>query len=580
MIVLNMIKRDKDSLTAPLSTLVTLFSVLYSEVADVDIIFVKGCREETSSRSFLLPENVLKKFASREANADGDLNTAVRDCGAPAVFLPKMNTCIGGLAAVIRWAISYKNSVSPGHFTKALLGFRGSSLNACAESSLWTRFCEIEIHKAVHSLLQQEKSTGEESVLVLPEQIRLLEAHMQCPVRMHNIRRKQQDVQKQGKASGKYVNALPTLEHQYVEGYEMTVADVILLPCVSICMCVVAKMASFTDLAKNLPCLMKWYSRMLENECLLLLLQDFFPGSTVDYLSATMQGNREIATFELPQDNLYSKNPERHKPRIRHKNPQPLISLLWSAGIESDLVLNPVKEKLPLPWDSYPDHIHPAGGGLPDKRLSRKCQQIENMVALAIEHAYPGCTIVDFCSGGGHVGIVLAYLLPTCKIIMIENKEESVLRARRRIELAGLDNVTFFQCNMDYFHGNFDIGISLHACGVATDLVIKKCVDNNAVFVSCPCCYGSMDSTDIIKYPLSDAFRSSRISYDDYILLCHYADRTEQNTTTCHQGVQCMALIDADRARWAEEHNYVVLVTEMHPRDCSPKCNILIGKPA
>jgi hypothetical protein len=28
-----------------------------------------------------------------------------------------------------------------------------------------------------------------------------------------------------------------------------------------------------------------------------------------------------------------------------------------------------------------------------------------------------------------------------------------------------------FQGNMDYFSGKFDIGVSLHACGVATDLV-------------------------------------------------------------------------------------------------------------
>ena len=43
---------------------------------------------------------------------------------------------------------------------------------------------------------------------------------------------------------------------------------------------------------------------------------------------------------------------------------------------------------------------------------------------------------------------------------------------------------------MDYFNGAFDIGVSLHACGVATDLVIQKCIQNSASFVSCPCCYG------------------------------------------------------------------------------------------
>lgn len=88
--------------------------------------------------------------------------------------------------------------------------------------------------------------------------------------------------------------------------------------------------------------------------------------------------------------------------------------------------------------------------------------------------------IVDFCSGGGHVAIVLAYLLPKCEIVLIENKYESLHRAKIRCEHLCLTNTRFYQCNLDQFRGDFDIGVSLHACGGATDLVIKKCISVGA----------------------------------------------------------------------------------------------------
>ena len=58
------------------------------------------------------------------------------------------------------------------------------------------------------------------------------------------------------------------------------------------------------------------------------------------------------------------------------------------------------------------------------------------------------------------MGIVLAYLLPVCHIIMIENNEESHRRAAQRVKSIGLKNVTLYQSNIDYFTGNFDIGVS------------------------------------------------------------------------------------------------------------------------
>ena len=60
---------------------------------------------------------------------------------------------------------------------------------------------------------------------------------------------------------------------------------------------------------------------------------------------------------------------------------------------------------------------------------------------------------------------------------------------------------------LDYFLGGFDIGVSVHACGVATDLVLKMCVDQGADFVSCPCCYGKLQENHVLSYPRSQLYR-------------------------------------------------------------------------
>eukprot|EP00069_Balaena_mysticetus_P015618 bmy_09307T0 len=52
-------------------------------------------------------------------------------------------------------------------------------------------------------------------------------------------------------------------------------------------------------------------------------------------------------------------------------------------------------------------------------RALRKQQQLNNLVYVVTNQAKPGDRIVDFCSGGGHVGIVLAHMLPSCQEHMI-----------------------------------------------------------------------------------------------------------------------------------------------------------------
>lgn len=73
--------------------------------------------------------------------------------------------------------------------------------------------------------------------------------------------------------------------------------------------------------------------------------------------------------------------------------------------------------------------------------------------------------------------------------------------------------VFLFQCNQDYFHEKFTLGVCLHACGVATDMVLKQCIENEAQFVICPCCYGGIQDTHFITYPRSQHFKNVGIEY-------------------------------------------------------------------
>ena len=50
-------------------------------------------------------------------------------------------------------------------------------------------------------------------------------------------------------------------------------------------------------------------------------------------------------------------------------------------------------------------------------------------------------------------------------MILIENKEESLDKARARGKELGLANLRLIQANLDYFTGPFHIGVSSHGHG-------------------------------------------------------------------------------------------------------------------
>ncbi|XP_034158715.2 glutathione S-transferase C-terminal domain-containing protein isoform X2 [Pangasianodon hypophthalmus] len=366
---------------------------------------------------------------------------------------------------------------------------------------------------------------------------------------------------------------LPELEHVFAEGLYFTLTDVVLLPCMHQYLISLQNHAPHVLL--QLPLLLRWYQRMQE-----------LPGV---HRAAEDSG---IALFSPQVPQPCSTQPDApHCPESDQENPapsqehfvggpRPTLTKLQEHGIEAIFSPHPCPVWT-LDWESLPAGVNPTEGKMSDTRAVRKRQQLNNLVAMVKELAGPDHTIVDFCSGGGHVGIVLAHTLPQCQVILIENKEESLVRARDRSSQLGLQNISFIQANLDYFIGNFQVGVALHACGVATDMVLDRCVQAKARFVISPCCYGFIQNTLKFSFPRSKKFADT-LTYKEHMILCRFADQTAVQLPTERRliGKRCMGLVDLDRSWAAETHGYSVKVMTMEPESCSPKNNMLVGVPA
>jgi hypothetical protein len=261
-------------------------------------------------------------------------------------------------------------------------------------------------------------------------------------------------------------------------------------------------------------------------------------------------------------------------------------------------------ENLDQPWEKLAklnDHLQPAGGELKGKRLSNKIGQIESM-SQCIEKLIDvqnkngtgnKITLVDFCAGCGHSSLPLAELYPeNLQVIILENKNQSLMRAFHRAEKANLKNVICLQANLEMYHGKFDLGIALHACGPATDMVLKKCFNVDADFVIVPCCYGRIatlaTTSDLISaenFPKSEKLRKEvGISRDEFHLISQAADM-DQAVKAKIENLQeaarrCMRIVDWDRLISIKEQKprYGVSLKRMFPVNCATKNHILVGE--
>uniref|UniRef100_A0A8C4EGL0 Glutathione S-transferase C-terminal domain-containing protein n=1 Tax=Dicentrarchus labrax TaxID=13489 RepID=A0A8C4EGL0_DICLA len=601
----------------PLHTSIALFLLSYCECKSFKVCLVFTKRASSQSLKSQLPEALELSVTQLE-----DLPQLVRGCRLPAVLDETGKLCRAGLAVVLRHIINKTLEADP--FRKdvlALLGFKKTCLKACAEVSKWTRLCEIGIPSAVEEHLKTPQNQYQQ----LPLSILTLERRLAEPVKVHNddkIRRQKLQEQRQNEKNespegqgnpdseskpgvspqvcdGLELRAalaklsvdsvptlatrenseirkvkttdLPPLEHVFAEGLYFTLTDVVLLPCIY------QYLVRALDTLHQLPHLLRWYRRVQEvprvlqaaEACGMVLsvprvLASSLPGPSAE------DNPRSLLEQEEGQEMTVE------PPFVG--GPRPTMTKLKENGIEAVFAPHPCPAWT-LPWDSLPGAINPTEGKMSNIRAVRKRQQLNNLVAMVTELARPGYTIVDFCSGTGHVGIALAHTLPDCQIILIENKEESLVRAQSRGAELGLKNIGFIQANLDYFTGPFHIGVALHACGVATDMVMEHCIQAGAAFVISPCCYGFIQNAIKFTFPKSKRFQET-LTYKEHMILCRFADQTAVQLPPERRliGKHCMGLVDLDRSWAAETHGYSVQVMTMEPESCSPKNNMLVGR--
>jgi hypothetical protein len=297
---------------------------------------------------------------------------------------------------------------------------------------------------------------------------------------------------------------------------------------------------------------------------------------------------------------------------------------------------------------------------LPPKRISRKKQQILSLAVIASCITPPRGIVVEFCCGGGYVGLAVAALRPDVSVVLTDRNSVSLSFAQERVNLLGLRNVFIRLCDLSDvvmemkstkhsqtqpnrlarpgrmgndstsiqdMMASFDVGIALHACGRATDIVQHICVQANASFVIAPCCYGfiqhweellQLEKTNMSYspkiseenklnemnmalcsncnrncslcecyscggYPRSNTYKDAGWKSEWFGELCSRADRTfwshdDRASIFNEDAIIAMKIIDIDRLLFAKEKGYDIYGTHMHPIEASPKNHILVGK--
>ncbi|XP_038300216.1 glutathione S-transferase C-terminal domain-containing protein isoform X2 [Canis lupus familiaris] len=480
----------------PLHTSVTLFLLSYCDCKIFKVCLVLTGESRDISLENVVPQEVEVQIISRQ-----ELPPIVQNCCLPAVVEKPDNFCRAGLAVVLRHIIqkSYEADSSKKEILE-LLGFKKTCLKACAEVSQWTRLCELTIPLAIENFLKESDQHP-----TIPAEILQLEKKLSEPVRVHNDDKLRRQKLKQQKAAGvgpslakektknkvhrqetseeldssskslelkvafskltvheepattnrepshirkAKASDLPPLEHVFAEGLYFTLADIVLLPCIHHFLVIICKKLS--EKLIEFPLLAAWYQRIQEvprvkaaaSRCGIqfLHLPELLTTSNEQYSNLS-----EIPDVEEQNDASFI------------GGPRPTMTKLMEKGIEVMFSPHPCPTWT-LDWNNLPTAVSPKEGKMSSDRALRKQQQLNNLVYVVTNQAKPGDRIVDFCSGGGHVGIVLAHMLPSCQVTLIENKELSLIRAKKRSDELGLSNIWFIQANMEYFTGMFNIG--------------------------------------------------------------------------------------------------------------------------
>ena len=232
-----------------------------------------------------------------------------------------------------------------------------------------------------------------------------------------------------------------------------------------------------------------------------------------------------------------------------------------------------------IDWSALPPSLDPLSKHLTKMtkigRAERKRQQLESLAFSFRELVREGDVIVDLGCGQGHVGLLLAYLHPSCSVILLDNNPDKIKMCEKRLESLpdSLKRRVTTMSSISELEGkDFDVGVGLHCCGKLTDIAIGCCTRAGARFCISPCCYGQVGAS----FCEADAMSWAAIARgaDFNVGPAHAFDPACDAFTTAKM---CMNLIDVYRVRPLRAAGYSVSVHSMMPLTQSPKNNIVIG---
>ena len=463
------------------------------------------------------------------------------------------NVLVSGVANTTRHLLLLKD---PKHH---LLGRNAGFLSGTKETSIWTEIVEVTVPRELSSATNISAVHGA---------LNFLEEILAAPFVGHNNRKIRQEAIKlgilpeHGLLSRDEWKAIP-LFRRFIHGLHCGATDMLLFAMLT------AKLTFLKCSVSDLECselLAAYLERISEissdvREKYLHIVRDI---KIRDFVKKTSTENSNVISECKDSNNL---EPDKEIAQSAAKD----ISMVSSEFPEFTY-----KEltDASLDWDLLDDMLKPQRNSQNNINKMHQLQSMLAGVALCINQLRSFTSeirIVDFCSGGGHLGIFLAHHFPDCTVVLLDTKWGSLRYAKERIDKLGLQNTILCLASMGQFCGRFDLGVSLHACGTLTDIVIEHCLRVGAAIVSSPCCYGKISSSPTITYPKSKKLSQTISKSKDYYRICRLADHESENE-------EFMKCIDIDRIEHIKEHNYqLASISKLKPSTCSPKNNLIVA---
>jgi len=209
--------------------------------------------------------------------------------------------------------------------------------------------------------------------------------------------------------------------------------------------------------------------------------------------------------------------------------------------------------------------IADANGRVRDKRqakfrqICRFCEQIRDIMKVLPQEGV--IRVADLCSGKSYLSFAVYYCLTELyhrevEMTCVDLKKSVMDECREIAERIGFSGMHFLSMNIDHYNPseNPHLVISLHACDIATDIVLRYAAEHSAdVILSTPCCHRDL---------------SRRIQCESLSFITDSPILRDKFST---------AATDALRLLYLQAHGYKTDAIELIDPDDTPKNVLLRG---